>query len=173
MMEPFLVDVVEEAALRSREIVWLLTGDLAASSYTRSRATRRLQMIVAVEEAKKRLQKLLVGLDDRITIDVVTMEDLGIEEARFERWVKHARRENARGATVLVPRPKNLFVALLSVKDMLNYYDACRLLQMHGPFDLTGIELTPRQQQRLSQAAAAVINEAAGRIEELERRLPV
>lgn len=130
-------------------------------------------MIVAVEEAKKRLQKLLVGLDDRITIDVVTMEDLGIEEACFERWVKHARRENAGRATVLVPRPNSLFVALLSVEDMLNYYDACRLLQVYGPLDLSGMELTPGQQQRFTQAAAAVINEAAGRIQALEQHLPV
>lgn len=114
-----------------------------------------------------------MGLDDRITVDVVTMEGLGIEEACFERWAAHSRCETAGRATVLVPRPNDLFVALLSVDDMLSFYDACRLLQVHGPFDLSGMELTPRQQQRFTQAAAAVIDEAAGRIEELEQRLPV
>lgn len=61
MMDPFLVDVVEEAALRSREIVWLLTGDLAASSYTRSRATRRLQMIVAGRRSEEGPPKSVGG----------------------------------------------------------------------------------------------------------------
>lgn len=74
---------------------------------------------------------------------------------------------------MLVPRPNDLFVALLSVDDIVSYYDACRQLQVHGPFDLSGMELTPRQQQRLTQAAAAVINEAAGRIQALEQHLPV
>lgn len=172
VMEPFLVDVVEEAALRSPEIAWLLTGDLAASSYTRSRATRRLQMIVAEEEAKKRLLGVLEDLDDRITIEVITMEDLGIDEVLFQQWAARARCEMAGRATVLVPRPGDLFIALLSVDDMLSFFDACRFLQVYGPLDLSGMELTSHQQQRLTQAAAAVINEAAGRIEELARELP-
>jgi hypothetical protein len=48
---------------------------------------------------------------------------------------------------------------------------AASLLQLHGPFALADAGLSVYQQERLAQAAALVIHEAANEIEKLSAQI--
>jgi hypothetical protein len=79
------------------------------------------------------------------------------------------------GTTVLVPQAADLFLLMLAERRGMQapqaMFFAASLLQLHGPFDLMDAELSAYQQERLAQAAALVLHEAANEIEKLSAQI--
>src|SRR5690606_27241958 len=93
----------------------------------------------------------------------------GVPADSLALWSSGARRDEVEGSTVLIPQAADLLLLMLAERRLIEapqtMYFAARLLQIHGPFDLADVELSPYQQERLAQAAALVLHEAVNKLE--------
>lgn len=175
LMIPDTLHTLHAAARASEGFPWLLVGSQAASCWMESRATVVIEVLVptAVEQA---LVESRVGpLPDGHSVVVRTAEQVGVSVESVALWSSRARRDDVEGTVVLVPQVADLFQIMLTERRVIQapqaMFFAATLLLLHGPFALADVELSAYEKERLAEAAALVINEAANEIEKLSAQI--
>ncbi|MCB2156541.1 hypothetical protein KQI84_16820 [bacterium] len=175
IMIPDTLLTIQAAARAANGLSWLLIGSQAASCWMGSRATVEIEVLVPTPHEQALVESRLDPLPGGHRVLVRTAEQAGASVDSVVLWSSRARWDDVGGTTVLVPQPADLFLLMLAESRLIEapqaMYFAARLLQLHGPFDLAEEDLSPYQQERLSQAAALVIHHAADELEKLDQRL--
>jgi hypothetical protein len=169
IMIPDTLITLLTAARAAHGVPWLLIGSQAASCYMESRATVVIEVLVPAPDVQALVEGRVGSLPDGHSVVVRTAEQAGVTVESVAIWSSRARRDDVDGTTVLVPQAADLFLLMLAERRTIAapqaMFFAASLLQLHGPFVLADVELSPYQQERLAQAAALVLHEAANRLE--------
>ena len=169
VMIPDTLLTLQAAARAANGVPWLLIGSQAASSYMESRATVGIEVLVPAAHDRARVESRVGPLPDGHSVLVRTAEQAGVSADSLELWSSRARRDEVDGTTVLVPQAADLFEVMLAERRVIQaehaMFFAASLLLLHGPFHLADAELSSYQQERLVEAAALVLHEAANGIE--------
>lgn len=175
IMIPDTLVTLQAAARAADGLTWLLIGSQAASCWMESRATLEIEVLVPTPVERGQVEGRLGPLPEGHAVVVRTAEEAGVSVDSLSVWSSRARQHDVEGTTVLVPQAADLFLIMIAERRVIEapqaMYFAARLLQLHGPFDLTDDDLSPYQQERLSQAVALVLHHAADEIEKLDQRL--
>lgn len=175
IMIPDTLLTLQAAARAAQSLPWLLIGSQAASCWMESRATIVIEILVPDEEQQEEILSRVEALPQGHEVRVRTAAELDVAPETVTRWHARARRDDVEGVPVPVPLPQDLFVMLLAEPGVIEapaaLYFACRLHQLHGPWMLGDVDLSPYQCQRLAEAAALLINHAADEIERLTPQL--
>jgi hypothetical protein len=169
IMIPDTLLTIQTAARAADGLPWLLIGSQAASCYMESRATVEIEVLVPASKERSLVEGRVGPLPEGHKVIVRTAEEAGVTIESMTTWSSRARREDLDGDTVLVPQAADLFQLILSesriIQAPMAMYYAARLMQLHGPFALTEVELSEYQEERLREAAALVLRDVAERLE--------
>lgn len=169
IMIPDTLLTIQTAARAADGLPWLLIGSQAASCYMESRATVEIEVLVPASKERSLVEGRVGPLPEGHKVIVRTAEEAGVTIESLTTWSSRARREDLDGDTVLVPQAADLFQLILSesriIQAPMAMYYAARLMQLHGPFALTEVELSEYQEERLREAAALVLRDVAERLE--------
>jgi uncharacterized protein YaiI (UPF0178 family) len=140
-----------------------------------SRATVAIEVLVPTSHEQALVESRVGPLLDGHSVLVRTAEQAGVSVDSVALWSSRARRDDVEGTCVLVPQAADLFQIMLAERRTIvapqAMFFAASLLQLHGPFALADAGLSVYQQERLAQAAALVIHEAANEIEKLSAQI--
>jgi uncharacterized protein YeaC (DUF1315 family) len=171
IMIPDTLITLLTAARAADGLPWLLIGRQAASCWMESRATVVIEVLVPTAVDRALVESRVGPLPDGHSVLVRTAEQAGVSVESVVLWSSRARRDNVEGTTVLVPQAADLFLLMLAERRTIvapqAMFFAATLLQLHGPFALADAGLSAYEQERLAQAAALVIHEAANALERL------
>lgn len=169
LMIPDTLPALMAVAQAAEGLPWVLAGSLAASCLMESRATVVIEILVPDVEVRDSILGRVGALPHGHEVQVRTADELDLVPDTVIAWHARARRDDVGGVPVYVPLPQDLFVMLLAEPRVIEapraMYFACRLHLLHGPFPLDDMNLTPYQCGRLGEAAAMIINQAAGELE--------
>jgi hypothetical protein len=174
-MIPDTLLTIQAAARAAEGIPWLLVGSQAASCWMQSRATVEVEVMVPTVVDQALVEGRVGSLPDGHSVVVRTADQAGVSVESLVQWSSRARRDDVEGTCVLVPQAADLFQIMLAERRTIvapqAMFFAASLLQLHGPFALADAGLSMYQQERLAQAAALVIHEAANEIEKLSAQI--
>lgn len=169
LMIPATLHTLLAAARAAEGLPWFLIGSQAASCWMESRATVVIEVLVPTAVERALVESRVGPLPDGHSVLVRTAEQAGVSVESVVVWSSRARRDNVEGTIVLVPQAADLFQIMLAERrGMLApqaMFFAASILQLHGPFALADVELSAYQQERLAQAVALVLHEAANKLE--------
>jgi hypothetical protein len=175
IMIPDTLITILAAARAAQGLPWLLIGSQAASCWMESRATVEIEVLVPTPAEQALVEGRVGPLPEGHGVFVRTAEQAGVSVESVTLWSSRARKDDVEGTTVLVPQVADLFQIMLAERRAIQagyaMYFAANVLQIHGPFDLVDVDLSPYQQERLAQAAALVIHHAADELERLREGL--
>lgn len=175
IMIPDTLLTIRAAARAAEGLPWLLVGSQAASCWMASRATVVIEVLVPTAVERALVESRVGPLPDGHSVLVRTADQAGVSVDSVALWSSRARRDNVEGTTVLVPQAADLFRIMLAERRTMlapqAMFFAASILQLHGPFALAHVELSAYEQERLAQAAALVIHEAANEIEKLSTQI--
>lgn len=175
IMIPDTLQTLVAAARAAEGLPWLLVGSQAASCWMESRATAVIEVLVPSPHEQALVESRVGPVPEGHSVVIRTAEQAGVLAECVLLWCSRARRDDVDGTTVLVPQAADLFLLMLAehrvIQAQYAMFSAASLLLLHGPFHLADAELSPYQQERLSQAAALAIHHAANEIERLTPQL--
>lgn len=175
MMIPDTLPALVTVARAAEGLAWVLAGSLAVSCWAESRATVVIEILVPGEDEREVILSRVGPMPDGHEFRVRTAADLDLAAETVTRWHARARRDVVEGVEVLVPFPRDLFIAMLAEPDVIKapeaLYYACRLHLLHGPWPLRDVDLSPYQCQRLAEAAALIIHHASDQLDEQNAHL--
>jgi hypothetical protein len=175
IMIPDTLSTLQAAARAAQSFPWLLVGSQAASCWMESRATVVIEVLVPTAVDRALVESRVGPLPDGHSVLVRTAEQAGVSVESVALWSSRARRDDVEGTCVLVPQAADLFQIMLAERRTIvapqAMFFAASLLQLHGPFALADVELSPYQQERLAEAAALVLHEVANEIEKLSAQI--
>lgn len=175
LMIPDTLPALVAVAKAAEGLPWVLAGSLAVSCYMESRATVVIEILVADEATREAVLSRVGPMPEGYEHRIRTAGELGLVPDTVTAWHGRARRDVVDSLQVFVPLPRDLFVLLLAEPGVIaapaamSY--ACRLHQVHGPFSLGDVAMSEYQQERLGEAAAILISNAAAEIERSAREL--
>lgn len=177
IMIPDTLLTILAAARAASGVPWLLIGSQGASCYMESRATVVIELLVPTAVERALVESRVGALPEGHSVVVRTADQAGVSVDSVALWISRARRDNLEGTTVLVPQAVDLFQIMLAERRGMHapqaMFFAASVLQLHGPFALADVELSAYEQERLAQAAALVIHEAANEIERLSAQIGI
>jgi hypothetical protein len=175
IMIPDTLLTLQAAARAADGLPCLLIGSQAASCWMESRATLEIEVLVPTAVDRALVESRVGPLPDGHSVLVRTAEQAGVSVDSVALWSSRARRDDVEGTCVLVPQAADLFQIMLAERRTIvapqAMFFAASILQLHGPFALADVELSAYEQERLAQAAALVIHEAANEIEKLSAQI--
>ena len=160
---------IQAAARAAEGLPWLLIGSQAASCWMESRAAVVIKVLVPTAVERALVESRVGPLPDGHSVLVRTAEQAGVSVDSVALWTSRARRDTLEGTNVLVPQAADLFRIMLAERRTMlapqAMFFAASILLLHGPFALADVELSAYEQERLAQAAALVLHEAASKLE--------
>lgn len=171
LMIPATLHTLLAAARAADGLPWLLIGSQGASCWMESRATVEIEVLVPTAVERALVESGVGPLPEGHSVVVRTADQAGVSMLSVAVWSSRARRDDVDGTAVLVPQAADLFRIMLAERRTIvapqAMFFAASLLLLHGPFALADVELSAYEQERLAEAAALVLHEAANEIEKL------